>query len=110
MSGSGKTTTILESLVPALQALIRGEKLPEHVKSISADGIRNVKLIDSTPIGANVRSTVAIYANVHDDLRKLFAKTTAAKAASVKPGDFSYNTGTLRYPVCDGTGTESFLR
>ena len=110
VSGSGKTTTILESLVPALQALIRGEKLPEHVKNISADGIRNVKLIDSTPIGANVRSTVATYANVHDDLRKLFAKTTAAKAASVKPGDFSYNTGTLRYPVCDGTGTESFLR
>ena len=107
VSGSGKTTTILESLVPALQALIRGEKLPEHVKSISADGIRNVKLIDSTPIGANVRSTVATYANVHDDLRKLFAKTPTAKAASVKSGDFSYNTGTLRCPVCDGTGTVS---
>ncbi len=107
VSGSGKTTTILESLVPALQALIRGEKLPEHVKNISADGIRNVKLIDSTPIGANVRSTVATYANVHDDLRKLFAKTPTAKAASVKSGDFSYNTGTLRCPVCDGTGTVS---
>lgn len=107
VSGSGKTTTILESLIPAIQSLIRGEKLPEHVKSISADGIRNVKLIDSTPIGANVRSTVATYANVHDDLRKLFAKTSAAKAASVKAGDFSYNTGTLRCPVCDGTGTIS---
>lgn len=107
VSGSGKTTTILESLVPALQSLIRGEKLPEHVKSISAEGIRNVKLIDSTPIGANVRSTVATYANVHDDLRKLFAKTPAAKASSIKAGDFSYNTGALRCPVCDGTGTVS---
>ena len=107
VSGSGKTTTILESLVPGLQALIRGEQLPAHVKSLSAEGIRNVKLIDSTPIGANVRSTVATYANVHDDLRKLFAKTPAARAASVKAGDFSYNTGDLRCPVCDGTGTVS---
>ena len=107
VSGSGKTTTVLESLVPALQSSIRGEKLPEHVESVSAEGIRNVKLIDSTPIGANVRSTVATYANVHDDLRSLFAKTPAAKSASVKAGDFSYNTGALRCPVCDGTGTVS---
>lgn len=107
VSGSGKTTTILESLVPALQASVQKRPLPVHVKSISAEGIKNVKLIDSTPIGANVRSTVATYANVHDDLRKLFAKTPAAKAASVKAGDFSYNTGILRCSVCDGTGTVS---
>lgn len=107
VSGSGKTTTILESLVPALQASVQKRPLPVHVKSISAEGVKNVKLIDSTPIGANVRSTVATYANVHDDLRKLFAKTPAAKAASVKAGDFSYNTGILRCPVCDGTGTVS---
>ena len=107
VSGSGKTTSILESLVPALQAIIRKESLPAHVKSIRADGIRNVKLIDSTPIGANVRSTVATYANVHDDLRKLFAKLPAAMAASVSASDFSYNTGALRCPVCDGTGTIS---
>lgn len=107
VSGSGKTTTILESLVPALQAMVHGDKLPLHVKSISANGIKNVKLIDSTPIGANVRSTVATYANVHDDLRKMFARTSAAKTASVKAGDFSYNTGSLRCPVCDGTGTVS---
>ena len=107
VSGSGKTTTILESLVPALQAMVHGDKLPPHVKSISANGIKNVKLIDSTPIGANVRSTVATYANVHDDLRKMFARTSAAKTASVKAGDFSYNTGSLRCPVCDGTGTVS---
>lgn len=107
VSGSGKTTTILESLVPALQCSIHGTQLPTHVKCISAKGIRNVKLIDSTPIGANVRSTVATYANVHDDLRKLFAKLPQAKAAKVKAGDFSYNTGSLRCPVCDGTGTVS---
>lgn len=104
VSGSGKTTLILESLIPALQAEIDGTKLPEHVKSISADGINHVKLIDATPIGINVRSTVATYANVHDELRKIFAKTEDAKESEYKAGDFSYNTGKLRCPVCDGTG------
>ena len=107
VSGSGKTTTILDSLVPALQAKIDGKALPAHVTGIQADGIKYVKLIDSTPIGANVRSTVATYANVHDDLRKMFARTAAAKADHLKAGDFSYNTGSLRCPVCDGTGTIS---
>ena len=104
VSGSGKTTMILESLVPALEAETKGEKLPEHVKSISADGIRQVKLIDATPIGINVRSTVATYADVHDELRKVYARTPDAKAKGYKAGDFSYNTGALRCPVCDGTG------
>ncbi|MBD5240556.1 MAG: ATP-binding cassette domain-containing protein [Barnesiella sp.] len=104
MSGSGKTTVVLESLVPALMAKISGEKLPEHVSSVAADGIKNVKLIDSTPIGANVRSTVATYANVHDELRKIYAKQPVSKERGYKAGDFSYNTGNLRCPECDGTG------
>ena len=107
VSGSGKTTLILESLVPALEATIAGTPLPPHVKSISAPGIEHVKLIDSTPIGANVRSTVATYADIHDELRKIFARTPDARAAGYKAGDFSYNTGRLRCPVCDGTGTVS---
>ena len=107
VSGSGKTTLILETLIPALQALINGKNLPEHVRSIEAEGIRQVKLIDATPIGINVRSTVATYANVHDELRKLFARTQDAKELGFKAGDFSYNTGKLRCPVCDGTGVIS---
>ena len=105
VSGSGKTTLILESLVPALEALTTGKTPPEHVRSIDADGIDRVKLIDATPIGVNVRSTVATYANIHDELRKVFAKTQDAKKLGFKSGDFSYNTGKLRCPVCDGTGT-----
>ena len=104
VSGSGKTTLILESLVPGLSSLISGKKLPAHVKSLEAPGISQVKLIDATPIGINVRSTVATYANIHDELRKIFAKTEDAKAAGYKAGDFSYNTGKLRCPTCDGTG------
>ncbi len=107
VSGSGKTTLILESLVPALQASIDGRPLPPHVKSVSAPGVEHVKLIDSTPIGANVRSTVATYAGVHDELRKIMARTPDAKARGYRAGDFSYNTGRLRCPVCEGTGSVS---
>ncbi|MBQ1384611.1 MAG: excinuclease ABC subunit UvrA [Firmicutes bacterium] len=104
VSGSGKTTLVLESLVPGLDAYCKGEKLPDHVKKIEAEGIKHVKLIDATPIGINVRSTVATYSGVHDELRKIYARTKDAKLQSVKAGDLSYNTGSLRCPVCDGTG------
>ncbi len=104
VSGSGKTTLILESLIPGLSAAIEGKKPPEHVLTVSAPGIRQVKLIDATPIGINVRSTVATYAGVHDELRKIFARLPQAKEKGYKAGDFSYNTGSLRCPTCDGTG------
>ena len=104
VSGSGKTTMVLESLIPALRAEISGQKLPSHVKNVEADGITQVKLIDATPIGINVRSTVATYANVHDGLRKVYTRTADAKEHHYKAGDFSYNTGKLRCPTCDGTG------
>ena len=104
VSGSGKTTLVLESLVPGLDAAIHGRPLPSHVRSVQADGIQQVKLIDATPIGINVRSTVATYANIHDELRKILAKTEDAKRLGFRANDFSYNTGKLRCPVCDGTG------
>ena len=107
VSGSGKTTLILESLVPALEALTHGKKLPAHIKSVEAEGIHQVKLIDATPIGINIRSTVATYADVHDELRKVYARTPDARQRGRKAGDFSYNTGCLRCPICDGTGSIS---
>lgn len=107
VSGSGKTTMVLESLIPALKARSAGEKPSEHVRSIDADGIERANLIDATPIGANVRSTVATYADIHDDLRRAFARSDEAKAGGWKAGDFSYNTGRLRCPTCDGTGSIS---
>ena len=107
VSGSGKTTMVLESLIPALEASIAGAALPAHIQEIRAEGIAHVKLIDATPIGINVRSTVATYAGVHDELRKLYAKSPDAKAHGFKASDFSYNTGNLRCPGCDGTGVVS---
>ena len=107
VSGSGKTTMVLESLVPALAAMIEGRALPQHIRAVNAEGIQHVKLIDATPIGINVRSTVATYAGVHDELRKLYAKSPDAKERGYKASDFSYNTGSLRCPGCDGTGVVS---
>ena len=107
VSGSGKTTMVLESLIPGLEAALAGRELPSHVKSVSAEGIRQVKLIDAAPIGVNIRSTVATYANVHDELRKVYARSGDAREKGYKAGDFSYNTGSLRCPVCDGTGSVS---
>ena len=107
VSGSGKTTMILESLIPGLKAAVEGKKLPAHVLSVDAGGVRQAKLIDATPIGINVRSTVATYANIHDELRKVFAKSEDARSGGWKAGDFSYNTGRLRCPTCDGTGSIS---
>ena len=107
VSGSGKTTLVLESLIPGLQAYIGKNRLPDHVRKVEAGGIRQVKLIDASPIGINIRSTVATYANVHDELRKVYAKTDDAKEKGYKDGDFSYNTGKLRCPTCDGTGVIS---
>lgn len=107
VSGSGKTTLVLEEMLPALAAASAGAPLPACVRGVDAEGIARASLIDATPIGANVRSTVATYAGVHDDLRRAFARTEEAVAAGLKPGDFSYNTGSLRCPVCDGTGSIS---
>ena len=104
VSGSGKTTLVLETLIPALSRAAAGEALPEHVTALVADGIKRANLIDATPIGVNVRSTVATYCGVLDDLRRAYARTESAKAAGLKAGDFSYNTGSLRCPTCDGTG------
>ena len=107
VSGSGKTTMVLESLVPALEVMINGGRMPDHIRKIRADGIQHVKLIDATPIGINVRSTVATYAGIHDELRKLYARSADAKEKGLGAGDFSYNTGSLRCPGCDGTGIVS---
>lgn len=107
VSGSGKTTMVLESLVPALSASISGQALPEHIRALRADGIQHIKLIDAAPIGINVRSTVATYAGIHDELRKLYAKSPGAKEHGYKASDFSYNTGSLRCHGCDGTGMVS---
>lgn len=102
VSGSGKSTLVLDSLVPALRA---GDRpLPQHVLGIDSGGIEKVNVVDATPIGTNVRSTVATYSGVLDDLRRSYARLDSARAAGLTAGDFSYNTGTLRCPRCEGTG------
>ena len=107
VSGSGKTTLVLESLMPALAASAAGVAPPATVRGIDAEGIKRANLIDAKPIGVNVRSTVATYSGVLDDLRRAYAALPEAKARGLKAGAFSYNTGSLRCPTCDGTGQVS---
>ena len=102
VSGSGKTTLILESLYPAIKAKLNNEQMPKHIKELKADWVNKINLIDATPIGNNVRSTVATYSGVFDDLRKLYGKISNYTAS-----DFSYNTGKLKCKTCDGTGVIS---
>ncbi|KZX20630.1 excinuclease ABC subunit A [Rathayibacter tanaceti] len=107
VSGSGKSTLVLESLVPALRAAAEGAALPAHVESVDAAGVTGVHVVDASPIGANVRSTVATYSGVLDDLRRVYAALPEAKALGYTASDFSSNTGSLRCPTCEGTGTVS---
>ncbi|NEA30629.1 excinuclease ABC subunit UvrA [Streptomyces sp. SID13031] len=104
VSGSGKTTLILDSLAAALVA--QGNR-PKHVRQLDAGGIERTVIVDAVPIGRNVRSTVATYSGVLDELRRAFAGTEEAAARGLKAADFSYNTGSLRCPQCDGTGQVS---
>lgn len=104
VSGSGKTTLVLESLVPALQAAAAGGLLPSHVVSAESSGIERVDVVDATPIGTNVRSTVATYSGVLDELRRVYAALDESRSRGLTASDFSYNTGSLRCPRCEGTG------
>ncbi len=103
VSGSGKTTLLLEALYPAVKAIINGEELIDNVIDIDCNDIKKIYLIDSVPIGKNVRSTVSTYSKVLDDLRREFSKLSD----EYKTADFSYNTGKLRCPTCNGTGSVS---
>lgn len=104
VSGSGKTTMLLESLVPAINAGRNGHLMPEHLRSIDPVGITTAHEVDATPIGINVRSTVATYSGVMDELRKAYAQTPTAQADGLTASDFSYNTGSLACTRCEGTG------
>nr|WP_274636970.1 excinuclease ABC subunit UvrA [Microbacterium bovistercoris] len=109
VSGSGKTTLVLEALIPALRARIDGGRMPHPVTALEITGapLTQVHVVDAAPIGINVRSTVATYSGVMDRLRRAFAETEAARSRGWGLGDFSYNTGSLRCPRCDGTGEVS---
>ncbi|THV35226.1 ATP-binding cassette domain-containing protein [Glycomyces buryatensis] len=107
VSGSGKTTLVLESLIPGLRARIADTPLPRQVADLGPGPVTRVNAVDSSPVGANVRSTVATYSGILDELRRAWAATPAAKADGLGAGDFSYNTGSLRCPRCQGTGEVS---
>ncbi|MCH5463953.1 excinuclease ABC subunit UvrA [Levilactobacillus tujiorum] len=104
MSGAGKTTLVLDSLIPGIEAEVDHRPLPTHVKALDRAGIRHVVKVDSVPVGKNVRSTVATYTDILNRLRKLFAATPAAQKQGYTSSRFSYNVKAGACPMCGGTG------
>lgn len=102
-SGAGKTSLILDSLVPAIQAQAKGQKLPKQVHKLTAP-IKQVVSVDAAPIGKTQRSTVATYTSIMDHLRKLFAAQSLAKEKHYTPSYFSYNNKQGACPNCGGAG------
>lgn len=103
-SGAGKTSLILDSLVPAITAEKKHEKLPKQVTSFSSN-IKNVVSVDASPVGKNTRSTVATYTSVMDNLRKLFASLPESKEKHYTTSYFSYNNKQGACPTCGGVGS-----
>lgn len=106
-SGAGKTTLILDSLIPALKAQKAGRPGPDWVKKLVSSKITNVISVDSTPVGKNQRSTVATYTDIMDNLRKLYASQPQARKLGYKAAHFSYNNKEGACPACGGAGVIS---
>jgi excinuclease ABC subunit A len=102
-SGAGKTSLILDSLVPAIKAEAKGEGLPAQVTELDSP-LKDVVSVDASPIGKTTRSTTATYTSIMDNLRKLFAKQPLAKERHYTPSYFSYNNKQGGCPECGGTG------
>lgn len=102
-SGAGKTSLILDSLVPAIQAQAKDQQLPKQVTKLVSP-LKDVVSVDAAPIGKTQRSTVATYTSIMDNLRKLFAAQPLAKEKHYTPTYFSYNNKQGACPTCGGAG------
>jgi excinuclease ABC subunit A len=103
-SGAGKTALVLDSLIPAAQAVLSGSARPRHVRRLDLGGIRQVVQVDASPIGQNARSTPATYSGAFDQIRRVFAESPDARRRHWKPGHFSFNTRDGQCPTCLGLG------
>lgn len=103
-SGAGKTSLILDSLVPAILAHKKHQKLPDQVEQLTSD-LNDVVSVDATPVGKNTRSTLATYTNIMNNLRHLFASLPDSKQRGYGIADFSYNNKEGACPNCGGLGT-----
>ena len=109
VSGSGKSSLVLDTLVPAIGAS-KGES-SEHAlpfdRLIGEEHIRGCVAIDQSPIAKSIRSTPATYVKAMDEIRIAFASSADAKAAGLTESHFSFNSSAGRCPVCEGLGFTS---
>ena len=113
VSGSGKSSLILDTLLPVATAHFSKESdinfalADAECQAISGlDGIDRIVSVDNRPLGKNRRSCIATYSQLWNEVRKLFAKTREAKARGFAGNRFSFNSGPGRCDVCKGTGVQ----
>ncbi|MBL7670202.1 MAG: excinuclease ABC subunit UvrA [Bdellovibrionaceae bacterium] len=108
VSGSGKSTLVTKTLYPTLARALELEYLPsrEFKKIEGVENIKNVLLIDQSPIGKSARSSPMTYLKAFDAVRNILAATPEAKSRGYTPGTFSLNVDGGRCPSCRGTGVE----
>lgn len=108
VSGSGKSTLVSKTLYPALARKLDLEYIAvqQHSKLVGAENIKNVLLIDQSPIGKSARSSPITYLKAFDAIRTLMASTPESQHRGYTPGTFSLNVDGGRCPSCKGTGYE----
>ncbi len=108
VSGSGKSSLISDTLYPALARELDVEYLPAlEFKSLTgSQHLKNVTLIDQSPIGSTARSNPCTYLKVYDAIRSVMASSNEARQMGYTASSFSLNVDGGRCPVCKGLGVE----
>ncbi|MDN5081359.1 excinuclease ABC subunit UvrA [Aliarcobacter butzleri] len=107
VSGSGKSSLILQTLLPVAKELLNRAKKVKKVDGVEIEGLEKldkVIYLDQSPIGRTPRSNPATYTGLMDDIRDLFAKTKEAMLRGYKIGRFSFNVKGGRCEKCQGEG------
>ncbi len=106
VSGSGKSSLVIDILYPALSNFLQGTDhvVGNHQVILGIDSIDKVIAIDQSPIGRNPRSNPATYIKLFDEIRDLFSQLPESQARGYKPGRFSFNVKEGSCPQCEGMG------